>query len=91
MQPGTFSAQQIAQLTAVLEQARQAPGPLMPVLQKAQEIFGYLPEDVQTAIAAGLGVPVSEVYGVATFYSQFTMQPRGAHVVSVCMGTACYV
>jgi len=91
MQPGTFSAEQIAQLDAALQQARDIPGPLMPVLQKAQDIFGYLPPDVQTAIARGLGVPEAEVYGVATFYSQFTMQPRGAHVVSVCMGTACYV
>lgn len=66
-------------------------GALMPVLQKAQEIYGYLPIEVQTMIAEGLDIPLSEVYGVATFYSQFSLTPKGKHRISVCLGTACYV
>ena len=64
---------------------------MIPVLHKAQELFGYLPREVQEYVAAGLGVPVTEVYGVVTFYSLFTMQPKGRHTISLCMGTACYV
>ena len=67
------------------------PGALMPVLQKAQEIYGYLPIEVQTVIADMLGVSLSEVYGVATFYAQFSLNPKGEHRISVCLGTACYV
>ncbi|MDR1570851.1 MAG: NADH-quinone oxidoreductase subunit NuoE [Oscillospiraceae bacterium] len=66
-------------------------GALMPVLQEAQSIFGYVPQDVQIQIAEGLNVPLTEVYGVATFYSQFALEPRGEHVIGVCLGTACYV
>ena len=66
-------------------------GALMPVLQKAQDIYGYLPEEVQKAVAQGLGVPYSEVFGVVTFYSQFLLSPKGTYPVSVCLGTACYV
>lgn len=64
---------------------------LIPVLHKAQELFGYLPVEVQEHIAVALGLPVSEIYGVVTFYHYFTMQPRGRHTVNVCLGTACYV
>jgi NADH:ubiquinone oxidoreductase subunit E len=64
---------------------------LIPILHKAQDIFGFLPVDVQEHVAKALGLPVSEVYGVVTFYHYFTMQPRGRHTVNVCMGTACYV
>ena len=63
----------------------------MPVLQQAQDIYGYLPVEVQKEIAAGLDVPYSEVFGVVTFYSQFLLNPKGAHPVAVCLGTACYV
>ena len=66
-------------------------GQLMPVLQKAQELFGCLPEEVQRFIAEKLGVTLNEIYGVATFYSQFLLEPHGEHTISVCMGTACYV
>lgn len=66
-------------------------GCLMPVLHEAQNIYGYLPSEVQGIIAEGLGIPLSEVYGVATFYSQFSLQPKGKHRISVCLGTACYV
>ena len=67
------------------------PGALMPVLQEAQNIFGYVPKDVQQLIADGLGTTLAEVYGVATFYAQFSLEPKGQYVVGVCLGTACYV
>lgn len=67
------------------------PGALMPVLQEAQNIFGYVPMDVQEIIADGLGTTLAEVYGVATFYAQFSLEPKGQYVVGVCLGTACYV
>ena len=63
----------------------------MPILQKAQGIYGYLPIEVQKIIAESLGMPLEEVYGVATFYAQFTLNPKGKYTISVCMGTACYV
>ena len=66
-------------------------GALMPVLQGAQEIYGYLPIEVQKLVAQHLGVPLEEVYGVSTFYSQFTLNPKGKYKISVCLGTACYV
>ncbi len=66
-------------------------GALMPVLHEAQEIYGYLPAEVQTVIAEELNIPLAEVYGVATFYSQFSLAPKGKHKISVCLGTACYV
>ena len=79
------------QLHKVIQDHKDMPGPLMPVMHAAQEIFGYLPQEVQIEIAEGLGITLSEVYGVATFYSQFSLEPKGEHVISVCMGTACYV
>jgi NADH-quinone oxidoreductase subunit E/NADP-reducing hydrogenase subunit HndA len=79
------------QLQAFIDEMRLEPGALMPVMQKAQEIFGYLPVEVQRFIADGLHVTLSEVYGVATFYSQFVLEEQGEHVIGVCLGTACYV
>ena len=70
---------------------RDEPGALMPIMQRAQDIFGYLPEDVQKYIAREMDIPVSDVYGVATFYAQFNLEPKGQYTISVCMGTACYV
>ncbi len=67
------------------------PGAVLPVMQKAKEIYGYLPLEVQQMIAEGTGQPVSAVYGIATFYSQFNLQPKGKYQISVCLGTACYV
>lgn len=67
------------------------PGALLPVLQEAQAIYGYLPIEVQQMVADGLEISLSEVYGVATFYSQFSLTPKGEHRISVCLGTACYV
>ncbi|MBQ9621534.1 MAG: NAD(P)H-dependent oxidoreductase subunit E, partial [Atopobiaceae bacterium] len=64
---------------------------VMAVMQKAQDIYGYLPIEVQEMIAEGMGVPLEKVFGVATFYAQFALSPKGEHNVSVCLGTACYV
>lgn len=84
-------AEKFEQLQAVIAQHQHEKGALMPVLQAAQNIFGHVPQEVQEVIAEGLNVPLSEVYGVATFYSQFTLEPNGDNVIGVCMGTACYV
>ena len=80
-----------AQLDAAIAELKDQPGALMPVLQRAQNIFGCVPLDVQKIIAKGLGTTLSEVYGVATFYAQFTLRPAGKDTISVCLGTACYV
>ncbi len=85
------TAEQEAKLKAVIDESRTTPGCLMHVLQEAQGIYGYLPIEVQTMIAEGLGISLSEVFGVATFYSQFSLKPKGKHRISVCLGTACYV
>lgn len=78
-------------LDEVIKQYKGKPGGLIPVLHQAQLIFGYLPKDVQIRVAEGLGLPLSEVYGVITFYSLFSLQPRGKHTIGICLGTACYV
>ncbi len=83
--------EQEAALRAVIEESRSMPGCLMHILQEAQGIYGYLPMQVQKTIAEGLGISLSEVYGVVTFYSQFSLNPKGKHRISVCLGTACYV
>lgn len=80
-----------AALDEVIARHKGEPGALMPVLQEAQNIFGYVPKDVQQIIADGLGTTLAEVYGVATFYAQFSLEPKGQYVVGVCLGTACYV
>ena len=85
------TAEQLAALDAVIAENKTQAGALMPVLQKAQDIYGYLPVEVQKHIAAELDIPYSEVFGVVTFYSQFQLNPKGAHPVAVCLGTACYV
>ena len=78
-------------LLEVIDRLKDQRGALMPILQEAQDIYGYLPEEVQQIIAKGLKIPFEEVYGVATFYSQFALNPKGKYKVSVCLGTACYV
>ena len=83
--------EQAAQLKAVIEESKSTPGCLMHILQEAQGIYGYLPMQVQKTIAEGLGISLSEVYGVVTFYSQFSLNPKGKNRISVCLGTACYV
>lgn len=83
--------EQMAELLQSIKKHRGQAGALMPVLHDAQEIYGYLPSEVQTVIAEELNIPLSEVYGVATFYTRFSLNPKGKHVISVCLGTACYV
>lgn len=78
-------------LDRLIKKYRNKPGSLIPVLQQAQELIGYLPPSVQRHIAKGLNLPVSEVHGVVSFYSFFTMKPKGKNDVRVCLGTACYV
>lgn len=80
-----------ASLDAIIRRYKNKPGSLIPVLQEAQEVVGYLPPVVQRHIAKGLRIPVSEVHGVVSFYSFFTMKPKGKHNIRVCLGTACYV
>ncbi|MEG0764924.1 MAG: NADH-quinone oxidoreductase subunit NuoE [Pseudoflavonifractor sp.] len=89
--PYSGTPEQEERLRQIIADYKEVPGATMPVLQAAQEIFGYLPEEVQIIVAEGLEIPLSEVYGVASFYAQFTMNPKGQHQVSVCLGTACYV
>ena len=72
-------------------QVKDVDGSLMQVLHKAQDTFGYLPIEVQKFISSELDVPLAEVYGVATFYTQFAIEPKGKHKIGVCLGTACYV
>jgi NADH-quinone oxidoreductase subunit E/NADP-reducing hydrogenase subunit HndA len=82
---------QVEQLKEVCRSFDNKPGELINVLHKAQSIFGYLPAEVQEVVARELNVPVAKVYGVVTFYSFFTMQPKGIYPISICLGTACYV
>jgi len=81
----------VDQLTQVCKEFNNEPGELINVLHKAQGIFGYLPAEVQEVVARELRVSVAKVYGVVTFYSFFTMTPKGRHPISICTGTACYV
>ncbi len=79
------------ELEEIIEKYKETPGALIPVLHEAQDLYGYLPFEVQKIIADGLNIPVAKVYGVVTFYSQFSLNPKGKYRVSVCLGTACYV
>ena len=83
--------QKYAELRKIIEAHKDWPGALMPVLQKAQELYGYLPIEVQKIIAEGLGISIEQVYQVVTFYAQFALNPTGKHRVAICLGTACYV
>ena len=89
--PFQGTAEQEKQLKELIAAHKEMRGALMPVLQQAQGIYGYLPVEVQKMIADGLGVPLEEVYGVVTFYGQFSLNPKGKYQIAVCMGTACYV
>lgn len=83
--------EKIKELQEIIAKYKDTKGAVMPVLHEAQHIFGYLPIEVQTIISEGLNVPLSEIYGVVTFYSQFTLIPKGQYQIGVCLGTACYV
>ena len=89
--PFAGTAEQEAQLDAVIAKYQGDTSRLMAVMQEAQGIYGYLPIEVQNKIAEGMQVPLEKVYGVATFYAQFSLSPKGDNHVAVCLGTACYV
>lgn len=89
--PFKGTPEQKAQLDAVIESCKGDKSQLMHVMQEAQGIYGYLPREVQVMIAEGMDVPLEKVYGVATFYAQFSLYPKGKYRISVCLGTACYV
>jgi NADH:ubiquinone oxidoreductase subunit E len=86
-----FSSEQLAKVDEIILKFKSKPGALIPVLEEVQDVCGFLPMSLQLRVAKGLGIPVANVYGVVTFYSFFTMVPRGKHVIRVCLGTACYV
>lgn len=89
--PFSGTAEQEAALRKIIAGLKDTRGALMPIMQQAQELYGYLPSEVQTIISDELEIPLEKIYGVATFYSQFALQPKGKYQVSVCLGTACYV
>lgn len=89
--PFNGTKDQEKKLRAIITEHKDEPGAVMPILHEAQEIYGYLPIEVQNIVAESLDIPLEEVYGVATFYSQFSLSPKGKYDISVCMGTACYV
>ena len=89
--PFRGTPEQEAQLRAIIEKHKHDSSMLMGVMHQAQEIYGYLPVEVQAIIAEGMNVPLEKVYGVATFYAQFSLSPKGKYNISVCLGTACYV
>lgn len=83
--------ERMKKLEEIINKHKVEEGALIPILHEAQELFGYLPEEVQQKIADGLGISLAEVYGVATFYSRFTLTPKGKYNIQLCLGTACYV
>ena len=91
MVPFKGTKEQEEKLMAVIEEHKDQEGAAIPVLHEAQEIYGYLPKEVQIMIAEGLNIPLAEIYGIVTFYTQFSLYPKGEYQISVCLGTACYV
>ena len=89
--PFNGTPEQEKALKEVIAQLKDTKGALMPIMQHAQDIYGYLPIEVQTMISDETGIPLEKIYGVSTFYSQFALQPKGKYQISVCLGTACYV
>ncbi|MBQ7006417.1 MAG: NAD(P)H-dependent oxidoreductase subunit E [Oscillospiraceae bacterium] len=89
--PFKGTAEQEKQLKDWLAENGKKPGAAMSALQYAQEIYGYLPIEVQRMVAEGVGRPLEEIYGISTFYAQFSLTPKGRHHIAVCLGTACYV
>ncbi len=86
-----FSKEQLKKLDEIIAKFKDKPGSLIPVLEEAQGVLEFLPMPILKVIASGLNLPLSRVFGVVTFYSFFTMTPRGKHTMRVCLGTACYV
>ncbi len=89
--PFKGTKEQEEKLREVIAKHKNEDGATIPVLHEAQEIYGYLPIEVQKIISEGLNVPLAEIYGIVTFYTQFSLYPKGEYEVSVCLGTACYV
>lgn len=89
--PFKGTAEQEAKLKEIIARHKGERGATIPVLHEAQEVYGYLPIEVQEMIAEGLNVPLAEVYGIVTFYTQFSLNPKGEYQIGVCLGTACYV
>ena len=89
--PFQGTKEQEQELLEVVKRHKGQQGALMPIMQEAQEIYGYLPIEVQRIVADALGKPLAEIYGISTFYSQFSLCPKGEYKISVCLGTACYV
>ncbi len=83
--------EELDRLEGIIDKYEGSPSYLIPALKEAQELYGYLPMEVQHRLAYGMNVPSSHVYGVVTFYSFFTIEPRGRHTIRLCLGTACYV
>lgn len=89
--PFQGTKEQEEKLLEVIRARKEEKGALMPIMQEAQDIYGYLPIEVQKIISDEMQIPMEKIYGVATFYSQFALQPKGKYQISVCLGTACYV
>lgn len=89
--PFKGTKEQEAKLMEVIAEHKGEQGAAIPVLHKAQEIYGYLPIEVQEMISEGLNVPLAEIYGIVTFYTQFSLEPKGDYHIGICLGTACYV
>ena len=89
--PFSGTPEQEAELRKIIAAHKGDKGALMPILQKAQGVYGYLPIEVQEIIATEMDIPLEKVYGVVTFYAQFSLNPQGKYTISVCLGTACYV
>jgi len=86
-----LSQEKFAKLDEAIAKFKGTNGALMPVLHEGQHLFGFLPLEVQKHISNGLNIPMAEIYGVVTFYSQFSLEPKGEYHIGVCLGTACYV
>lgn len=86
-----ITEEQKKELLQEIKTHMKLPGPLMPILHEAQRIFGCIPLEVQKIVSENTGVPVAEINGVVTFYSSFTLEPTGDHIIGVCLGTPCYV
>jgi NADH:ubiquinone oxidoreductase subunit E len=91
MSPDQEASVDLAPLNAILEEFAGQKGVVIPILQRAQDAYGYLPKEVLTTISEKTGIPLVQIYGVATFYAQFRLTRRGRHLVNVCDGTACHV
>lgn len=88
---GETTDKRLTKIKEALETFKAMKGALIPVLHEVQDIYGYLPEDVLKVVSTELDIPMSEIFGVASFYSFFSLEPKGEHVIRVCLGTACYI